>query len=174
MKKLSIVSASILLMAMPKLASAHCPLCTIGAGALAVFAASIGVSSVVVGILFGAFSVALSLWMAGIIERKWKVSQREIVAAVIFLSTILPIMPLIKDYGPFYLAIAGEYGNLLHRTYTVNLFVLGVIFGSVLMLIGPYFSRVLTKIRGKQFPFQGISITLLLLIIVSTIVQILS
>ena len=37
----------------------------------------------------------------------------------IFFGTIIPIMPFIEHYGPFYIPFMGEYGT----TYTINLYV---------------------------------------------------
>lgn len=158
----------------PKLASAHCPLCTAGAGALAVLAASLGISSVVVGVFIGAFSLALSLWLAPLVKRKFIPYQKQILVVVIYLGTVLPISPLIRHYGPLYISWFGDYGTLFHNTYTINLFYLGVIIGTIIMFGSPYISKLITKTRGKQIPYQGISITAFLLIIVSIIIQALS
>lgn len=158
----------------PKAALAHCPLCTAGAGALAVLAASLGVSSVVVGILIGAFALALSLWLAPMIKKQYVPYQKEILTTLIFLGTVIPIMPLVRDYGPLYLSLSGEYGTLLHNTYTINLYILGVVLGGIVMLVAPYLSKLVTRARGKQIPYQGISITLLLLVIASIIAQLMS
>jgi len=156
---------------LPKVSLAHCPLCTAGAGALAILAASLGVSSIVVGILIGAFAFALSLWLSPMIKRKYIPLQNEILAILIFFGTIVPIMPLIRDYGPLSIFWRGEYGSLFNNTYVVNLFIVGTLIGMVIMAISPYISRVLSKIRGRHIPFQGIIITLLLLLITSLIVQ---
>lgn len=152
----------------PKVASAHCPLCVAGAGALAALAASLGVSSVVVGVLIGAFAVALGLWFAGFLKKQYIPQQKPILAFVIFLSTVIPIQPLIVHYAPFYVPFFGEYGT----TYTINLYVLGVIIGSIIMLFSPYVSKWITRLRGEQLPYQGITITMTLLVVVSIIIQI--
>lgn len=161
-------------MVIPKAALAHCPLCTAGAGALAVLAASLGVSSVIVGILIGAFALALGLWLGRIVKKKYVPYQQYILAAIIFLGTVLPIIPLVLDFGPLYLSLGGEYGSLLHNTYTINLYIAGVILGAAIVLISAPLSRLLTKVRGQQLPYQGLSITLGLLIVCSVIVQLLS
>jgi hypothetical protein len=158
----------------PKAAFAHCPLCTVGAGASAVLAASLGVSSVVVGILIGAFSLALGLWIAPMVKKQFIPYQKHILTLLIFLGTVIPIMPLIRDYGPFYISLGGEYGTLLHNTYTINLFVLGVAIGAIIMLVSPYISKMMTRMRGQQIPYQGITITLALLVVASIITQMLS
>ena len=70
MKKSLFLAASILTL-IPKIALAHCPLCTVGAGALAVLAASLGISSLVVGVMIGAFALALGLWIGKMPKKKY-------------------------------------------------------------------------------------------------------
>ncbi len=168
---LSVITSIILL---PKFASAHCPLCTAGAGALAVLAASLGVSSVIIGVLIGAFSVALGLWIAPLVKRRFIPYQKQILAGLIYLGTVIPIMPLIRHYGPLYLNLFGEYGTLFHNTYTIDLYLLGVVIGTIIMLVAPYISKTITRYRGRQIPYQGITLTFVLLIIASIVIQLLS
>ena len=172
MKKILFYFVAILALIVPKTASAHCPLCVAGAGALAVLAASLGISSVVVGILIGAFALALGLWLAPLVKKQYIPYQKQILTLLIFVGTIVPIMPLIRDYGPLYISLGGEYGTLWHNTYTVDLFLFGSVVGVVLMLVAPLVSRLLTKLRSKQIPYQGVTITLFLLVIASVIAQI--
>lgn len=173
MKKL-FASVITLLAFTPKFVLAHCPLCTAGAGVLAVGAASLGVSSVVVGILIGAFGLALSLWLAGLVKKRYFRYQKSTLTLAIFLITVVPIMPLVQDYAPFYVALLGEYGTLLHNTYTINLYLLGSTLGALVVASTPHISRFITNVRGKQIPYQGLSITFLLLILGSLIAQLLS
>lgn len=173
MKKVIFLLSSAFVL-VPKLSLAHCPLCTAGAGALAVLAAYLGISSVVVGIFIGAFSLALGLWLAPLVT-KWLGKeyfsyQTSILAFLIFLSTVIPIMPLVRDYGPLYLPFMGEYGT----TYTINLYIVGVIIGGLLMFLTPFLSKFISNKRGKTMPYQGITLTLALLIAVSVIVQLLA
>lgn len=154
----------------PKVTLAHCPLCVVGAGALAVLAASFGVSSIIVGLLIGAFALALGLWTGGLIKKRYIPYQKSIMAISVFLSTIIPIMPMVKHYKPLYVPFIGTYGT----TYTINLYLFGVIIGAIIILVSPFLSKWITKIRNKRIPFQGISITIILLIITSVIIQLLS
>ncbi len=152
-------------------ALAHCPLCTAGAGALAILAASLGVSSVIVGILIGAFALALALWLPQLVKKQYVRYQNQILALLIFIGTIVPIMPLVQDYGPLYISLGGEYGTPWHNTYTINLFLFGSLLGALIVFVSPYLSRLLTKRRSKQLPYQGVTITLGLLVIASLIAQ---
>lgn len=168
MKKYLLILSIIALL--PKVAAAHCPLCTAGAGALAILAASLGVSSIVVGVLIGGFSLALGLWLSGMVKKEYVPYQKQILTIIIFLGTVIPIMPLIVHYAPLYIPFIGEYGT----TYTINLYIFGVIIGAIIMFIAPYISALVTQVRHKQVPFQGIAITGLLLVITSILIQLLS
>jgi len=159
-----------ILVFIPQVVSAHCPLCTAGAGALAVVAASLGVSSVVVGVLIGAFSLALGLWLSRMVKKEYVRFQKQIFAILIFLGTVIPIMPFIEHYAPFYVPFIGEYGT----TYTVNLYIFGVVIGALIMFAAPYLSKLITRVRGRQVPFQGIAITITSLVVASLVIQSLS
>lgn len=154
----------------PKVTLAHCPLCVVGAGSLAVLAASLGVSSVIVGVLIGAFALALGIWTSGLIKRRYVPYQKLIIVLVVSLSTVIPIMPMVRHYKPLYIPFMGQYGT----TYTINLYLLGVIIGAVIMFVSPFLSKRLTKLRNKRVAFQGIIMTIILLIITSIIIQLLS
>ncbi len=172
MKKLVLIATPLLAL-VPSVALAHCPLCTVGAGALAVFAAYLGVSSIIVGVFIGAFALALGAWIAPMIKKEYVPYQKEILTFLIYLSTVIPVMPLIQDYDPFYLVLGGEYGTLFHNTYTVNLFLFGAVLGGLIVAIVPLISGQMSKMRGAQVPFQGMGITLGLLVITSVVIQIL-
>ncbi|PIR24309.1 hypothetical protein COV42_01370 [Candidatus Campbellbacteria bacterium CG11_big_fil_rev_8_21_14_0_20_44_21] len=64
----------------------------------------------------------------------------------------------------------GEYGT----TYTINLYIFGVVIGSLIMFVAPFLSKLVTKFRSKQVPFQGISIAIVLLVAMSVIIQLFS
>jgi len=171
LRNLAIFFAFITLTLLPETALAHCPLCTAGAGVLALIAASIGISTIVVGLFIGAFSLALGIWIARSIKKKYIKYQFPIISIVIFLGTILPIMPLIREYRPLYISLFGQYGTLFHNTYTINLYLLGAVLGAALLFISPFLSRYLTKISGKKMPYQSMIITFGLLIILGVILQ---
>ncbi|PIR97473.1 MAG: hypothetical protein COT91_01115 [Candidatus Doudnabacteria bacterium CG10_big_fil_rev_8_21_14_0_10_41_10] len=154
-------------------AFAHCPLCTIGAGVIASIAAWLGVSTLVIGVLLGAFATALGLWIARIIKKKYFPRQDLVVAVVIFLSTISPIFPIAGGKkSSIYISLVGDYGSLLNRTYVIDLFLMGSLLGALIMIVSPFLSRKITKWRkGKMFPYQGVTITFILLIITSITLQ---
>lgn len=173
MKKIFLLP--VLFTLIPKISFAHCPLCTAGAGALAVLATSMGVSSVVVGLTIGAFAISLAMWTNKLVKKEYFSFQSFLIVSLVFVSVILPIMPLIRHYGPLYISFWGDYGTLFHNTYTINLFLAGVPLGAMILLVSPYISRTMTRYRGeKTIPYQGIIITFSLIVVISVIIQLLS
>lgn len=155
-----------------QLASAHCPLCTIGAGAAAGIAIWLGVSPTSVGIFIGAFAVAVGLWVARLIPKNFKFKFTGL-AILSFILTIIPIMPLVEGYYPIFINWSGPYGSIFNRTYLVNQFLIGSILGAIIMFISPKVSQQISRIKGKRlFPFQSIIITFILLIITSLVFEI--
>ncbi|OIO20390.1 MAG: hypothetical protein CO029_02500 [Candidatus Magasanikbacteria bacterium CG_4_9_14_0_2_um_filter_41_10] len=156
----------------PTAAKAHCPLCTVGAGALAVGASYIGVSTYVVGIFLGAFALALGIWMSRIVKKEYISYQKQILTVVIFLSTLLPLIPLLQDYTSINIYWFGTYGTFFNKTYLIHKFLVGSSIGAVLMFISPAISLRVSKIKQRRlFPYQGIVITFVLLFLASLIMQ---
>ena len=140
---------------------AHCPLCTVGAGAAALAASWLGVSSFSVGIFIGAFAVAIGLWMGKWLRKKIDfVFIPYLLAVVSFVTTVFPLKPLLFDNASFYLSLYGDYGTWLNRTYFLDKFLAGSVLGALLLLMGPFLSKALSKARkGALWPYQGMAIT---------------
>jgi len=169
-KFLLILSIAFLLVLFIKNVSAHCPLCTVGVGAAAAGAVWLGVSKVVVALFIGAFAMSMGMWFSKIPKKKYIPFQKTLIVLAIFLTTVLPLLPLFTAIGPLYLSFIGEYG----KTYAVNYSIVSSLFGGVLVFISPAISKKLSKLRkGKTIPFQGVIITLSSLIIIGGIIQLL-
>jgi|SRR3990167_4136462 len=155
----------------PIVVLAHCPLCTLAAGATAVGAMWLGINTFSIGIFIGAFATALGLWVARIV--KWKLPYKSALFLVIsFLTTVLPIKSLMPGYFSYYLHWGGEYGSILNRTYILSHFLVGGILGVVLLLVAPKFSLSVSQRRkNKTLPYQGVTITLLLLLSAALITE---
>jgi hypothetical protein len=158
--KLALFAVSVFAVLAPRVALAHCPLCTAGAVALGIGAYKLGVSTLSVGISIGAFSIALGLWVARLIKRKYIPYQWEIIVILSFATTVLPIIKFMPGYTSIYIPSIGEYG----ATYMISLFLIGSLVGGILMFVAPSVSRKVTNIVGSRVPYQGLSITLALLI----------
>ena len=181
--KVLIISVILFLAARPVLA--HCPLCTLGAGAAALGASWLGVGAMSVGVWLGAFALALGFWMAKILKQSPAVSrwsalllwkkffpfQDKIVIAFSFVSTILPLLPLMRDDGSIYISWAGDYGTLLNRTYVFNKFAVGAALGAAIMYFAPLISKKISKWRQKSLPYQSMIAIFSLLAAVSIIIE---
>lgn len=163
---LSLSSAILFLSLLPTKVLAHCPLCVGGAGAAAALASFLGVKYGAIGIFMGGFAVALSLLIANRLPKKFKY-QNVIVAWLIYLTTLIPLYPFLKgDITAWAASIAGDYGSLLNRTYLLDLFIVGSIIGSLIVLYSMKLSSYITQRRdGKMIRFQGLIITFALLIV---------
>lgn len=148
--------------------SAHCPLCTIGAGAAAGAAVWLGVSKVVVGLFIGGFSMSMGLWMSRIAKKQYFKFQRPLIIIAVFLLTLLPLLPIFSAVGPLHFSFIGEYG----KTFAINYSLFSGLFGGLIVFASPNLSRKITKKRnGKIIPFQGTMLTIILLIIFGIILQ---
>ena len=168
-KLFSLLFAIPLIIFLSKSVMAHCPLCVVGAGAAGAAAMWLGVSKVVVTLFLGAFAMSMGMWFARIIKKKYIPLQNFLIVAIIFFTTVLPLMPLFKALGPLYLSFIGDYGT----TYVFNYSLASSFLGGIIVLSTPSISKAITKKRNyKTFPFQGTLLTLALLIIVGILIQI--
>lgn len=174
MKKLKVFSLlSIFYFSLIQNVQAHCPLCTIGAAAAAGGAMWLGVDKIVIGLFIGAFAVSIGFVISKLIKKQYVPFQKSILILLSFVTTILPLLPLLKSIYPVYISLIGDYGSLLNRTYILNLFLIGSILGGLIVFITPWLSSKLTSIRlGRTMPYQGTTITLLLLLVIGAILQI--
>ena len=163
---------AVLVSLIPTKVLAHCPLCVGGAGAAAALASVLGVTYGAIGVFMGGFAVALSLFIANRLPKKFKF-QNIIVGWVIYLTTLIPMYPLLKgDYVPWFISAGGEYGSLLNRTYLIDLFIVGAVIGSLTVFYSMKLSSYITQKRdGKHIKFQGMILTFGLLLIAATLIQ---
>lgn len=153
---------------------AHCPLCTGGAAAAAGAAALLGVRYGAIGVFIGAFATAMSLWFPRLVKKQYIPHQNKILFAVIYLSTVLPLYPFMKDYYSVFISLSGDYGSLLYRTYLINWFLVGLPLGSAIMWYSPALSRKISQLRdGKMIRYQGLILTFALLILAGIVMQVL-
>lgn len=164
----TLIILSSLIIFLSKSVMAHCPLCVIGAGAAGAGAIWLGVSKVVVALFIGAFAMSLGMWFSRIPKKKYIPFQKTLIVVFVFLTTVFPLMPIFTAIGPLYLSFIGEYG----ATYALNYSLASSFFGGFLVFVSPALSKKIAKARnGKIIPFQGIIITLALLIITGGIIQ---
>ena len=167
-----ILIASVFLALLIDKVQAHCPLCTMGAAAAAGGAAWLGVSKTVIGLFVGAFAVSTGWWVSRIIKKRYIPFQRAALILFSFITTIWPMMSLMDGFYPLYISLIGSYGSLLNRTYLINLFLVGSLVGGIIVSSTPWMSSKITELRkGKMMPFQGILLTLMLLVVAGVAIQ---
>ncbi len=153
-------------------ALAHCPLCTIGAAAVAGGAYYLGVKTIVIGIFIGAFAASTGWWLSNIIKKQYIRYQRLILVLLSFALTIIPLLPLFSQIGSLPIWWFGEYGSLFNRVYIFNTFLIGSIGGLGIVAITPWLSKQISTLReGKIIPFQGVMLTIGLLLITGVLLQ---
>jgi len=167
MRKLSAIP---LLFSMVSKASAHCPLCTVGIAAVAGGATILGVKTQVIGLFAGALAISTALWIAN--AKNLRNHKKLALATLSYLATVLPLYQLMPGFWPVYVSIAGDYGSLLNRTYLVSTFISGSLIGAFTVAISPMLSKAISRLRnGRTMPFQGVILTLALLIVISIALQ---
>jgi hypothetical protein len=145
----------------------------VGAAAAAGGAAWLGVDKAIIGIFLGAFAVSIGWWISGLIKKQYIPFQRGLIIIFSFITTVLPLIPVIgESVYPLYISLFGDYGSLFNRTYVINLFLVGSLFGGLVVCVTPWMSRKITEFRnGKMIPYQGVILTFSILIIISLIIQ---
>jgi len=154
----------------PLTTKAHCPLCTAGAGILAVIAISLGVPALIISTLLGGFALAMGLWLAKFIKKKYIRYQDPLFAGAIYFLTVLPLWPILKEYKILYAPFLGF--DKYTEKVPVDIYLMGVIVGAIILASSPYLSRKISSLIQRQIiPFQGISITLVLLVIIPLLIN---
>jgi len=154
----------------PSVAHAHCPLCTAGAGVLAMLAISLGVPALIISTLLGGFALAMGLWLAKLPKKEYVRHQYYLISGLVYLSTVLPLWPVLREYKTLYAPYIGfdKYANKI----PVDVYIVGVILGATALIIAPYISsRVSAQAKRQLVPFQGIIITMILLVAVPLIID---
>jgi len=133
-----------------------------------VLAAYLGISAAPVGVFVGAFGLAIGLWTAKLIKKRLVRGQNNIIGAASFASVVLPVMPLMEEYSSLYVPWMGDYG----RTFLIDKFLVGAVVGAAVLYAAPFLSKWLGRVRGnKMFPFQGMLITLVTLLLTSAALE---
>lgn len=140
--------------------SAHCPLCTGAVVAGAIGAKYLGLDIIILGIFVGAFAISLGLWIARKLKNYFKYQNTLIIISSFFL-TVIPSLAFIKDI---------TYISLLSRIFFVNKLLVGSIIGALVTLLAYRLHGYIKLKYGKVlFPYQGIALTILFLVLTSII-----
>jgi len=156
----------LILLLLPFITFAYCPLYVGGVLVLTFLGYEIGVKKIVLGFLIGALAVAFGEWLNRLIKRKIFKGQDFLIIALAFILTYLPVKNYIFNYYSLYLPNLG-----INTPILIDEFLLLGIFGGLLVYIAPFISRWISQKRGKTILFQRIIVTLILLIIFGLILQ---
>jgi len=158
-------------LAFSRYADAHCPLCTVTAGVAAAGGVYLGVSRIVIGLLIGAFAMSMGMWFAKIVKKRYIPFQKTLIITIVFLATIIPLLPIFSSVAGFGVNLTGGYGTLLNKTYVIDLSLLSSFLGGLIVFISPVLNRKIKEKTTIRIPFQGIILTFLILIAASLIIQ---
>lgn len=155
----------------PITVSAHCPLCTAAIGVATVSAKYYGMDLSVVGVFVGAFAISTGLWVGKKFKNYFKF-QLPLIVLLSFVLTVVPIMALGSDSVYLPILWFGEAGSLFNKVYWVDKLLFGSIIGSITSIFAFGLHDFVKKLHGKVlFPFQGITLTLLLLALAGLLLQ---
>ncbi len=146
---------------------AHCPLCTAAIGVGILGARAFGLSDSIVGLFVGAFAVSTGIWFSRKLGKKVPL-QTPLLIGGSWLLTIIPLQALSRDM--FYLPIfwLGQSGGLLNQAYFPSFFLAGGLVGALVSLFALQMHEWMKRKHGRVLvPFQGIWLTLGLLVITS-------
>ena len=153
-------------------ARAHCPLCTAAIAAGAGGAAVLGVNNVVIGLLVGAFAVSTGWWAADAIKKRVVPYQKQAIIVSSFLLTVLPLSPFLSSAQGVNVFVTGSYGSPLYSTYLIDRFLVGALLGGTIVSVAPWLSSSITALRsGRRIPYQGILLTIALLLVAGAVLQ---
>ncbi len=141
-----------------------CPLCTAGAAIGLSLARYYGLSDLIVGLWLGALAVSTGLWIAKITKKRLGRKmplQTPIIFSLAVAATVIPFY-----YAGFFNGMPGMSDTL----FGINKLFLGIIVGGIITYAGAPMSNLVKKIRGAAFPFQGIFITLGLMMLASILI----
>ena len=90
-----------------------------------------------------------------------------------FLTIVLPVLPIMTETTALYVSLAGEYGSLLNRTYLLNTYLVGSLVGAAITYSTPRLSGWISELRGRTVPFQGLALTFGLLSVTAAALEVL-
>lgn len=143
-----------------------CPVCTIGVAAGLGISRYLNIDDLIFGLWLGALLLSLSFWTVIALEKKIKNKNLIFTFSFIFWYA-LTLIPL------YFL---GLVGNRLNRIWGIDKLILGIIIGTITMIIGIKLEKLLRFRNNNKalFPFQKVIIPILILVVVSLVINFLS
>jgi len=140
---------------------AVCPLCVVAIGAGLGLSRWLGVDDIVSSIWIGALLVTMIWWtLAEMKKNNWNFPyDGVIISLAYYLLTFVPL---------YY---SGILGHPLNKIFSIDKIVFGTILGTIISLLGHWFSIYLKKKNNDKvfFPYQKVVIPVVILILTSVI-----
>jgi hypothetical protein len=155
MRRHTIILALMNLLLIPAV-YAHCPLCTAAVGTGVAVTRFYGIDDAIVGVWIGAFIISTALWFSKVLKKRYKIP---------FQDFLLIILALVFTIVPFY--FAGLIGGTDNSIFGTDKLLFGTLAGSLMTYIGIFASNRIKEGRRILFPYQTITLILLLLLLTS-------
>ncbi|MCS7200848.1 MAG: hypothetical protein NZ822_01715 [Patescibacteria group bacterium] len=141
-----------------------CPICTVGVVAGLGISRYLNVDDLIFGLWVGALLISLTFWTVIWLEKKTKNRRAIFLGLSLFFWYGLTIIPLY---------IKGFIGHPLNRIWLIDKLILGIIVGTIVMIIALKIEKILRKRNNDRviFPFQKVIIPLFLLLVASLIIH---
>jgi hypothetical protein len=140
-------------------ASAICAVCTAAVGSFAGLSRWFGVDDTITGMWLGGLILSSALWLISWLDKKnIKFRFRKIlILSLCYVSVILPLYS------------TNLIGNPYNTIFGIDKLIAGIIVGSIVFPIGTLTHFSLKKRNGNKvyFPFQGVIIPILFLVLAS-------
>jgi len=100
--------------------------------------------------------MSMGMWFSKIPKKQYIPYQKTIIIGIIFLTTVLPLSFIFSSIKPLYIPFIGDYGI----TYALDYSLISSFFGGFITFISPELNRKIKEKTEKNFPYQGIILTL--------------
>lgn len=110
----------------------------------------------VVGVLVGAFGLALGIFIARVLPERYIPRQTQVFGLIAFLAIVVPFRYFVSGFNPVYIPISIS-GNL----YLLEKFFLGAFLGGAVLIVAPLICRLLMSIgSSKESPLLDLVLSL--------------
>jgi hypothetical protein len=142
-------------------AQAFCPVCTVAVGVGVGLSRWLGIDDTISGVWIGGMIVALIMWAVDWLNKKEiNFKFKTVITSIVFYA--LTIVPLY---------FTGIMGHPLNKILNVDKLLFGIVGGTIAFLAGVWINDFLLKDNDNKnyFPFQKVTLTLVMLLFMSLI-----
>ena len=157
---------ALLLLLVPTLAMAQCPVCTIAAGTGLIIFRKLGIDDSITGLWIGGLLMSTTLWTVNWLQSKKIIFfGRNFLVAIIYYASVLI---------PFYLKniiSKNILGSHYQTLWGIDKLILGIILGSIALLVATIIYGILKAKNGghAHFPYEKVALPVGSLVVLSVI-----